>query len=494
MNLFRSIFLLCALLLTVGCMPPSERLSFPKLPVRSDGLTAWYDVNRNGHPDFGVAPDDAGLLDVLSYDDDEDGTADRVYRLSDYRDTDVPHLILLLDSIGFKEAANHYAEGNLRLFHPPQKVIGPFPSLTEVCYSDVMRAPPLPGIIDQHYDERKNRQHNGLWERIQGYEQPWERRLTYGAKFWENGSSYLNPRGWFGAELERVRQTTHDSPHNVTIAYITSASGMVCKYAKSGSDEVLAGAMQLCLQLLYERRGAIKITLMSDHGHNLVDSKNVNIEPILREAGLRPSKSLRRPNDAVMEINGLVTYAAVQTKQPQRLIETLARRPEVDQVMYQEGDALIVQSAAGKAVIEARDGLVRYRPIDADVLGYVPVLDNLRSRGQLLDDGYLSDNQWLMATLDHEYPDAPRRVWDAFHRQVVQVPRVMFTLKDGYCAGIGAFESFIKMASTHGSLNQVNTSTFVMSMTDRVNGPMRSRDVLATVAPGYEPPVRETDR
>ena len=66
----------------------------------------------------------------------------------------------------------------------------------------------------------------------------------------------------------------------------------------------------------------------------------------------------------------------------------------------------------------------------------------------------------------------------------------MITTRDGYCAGRRDFEGFIKMASTHGSLNQVNSATFIMSMTGRVTKPLRSREVLSVIEPGFVPMVK----
>ena len=67
---------------------------------------------------------------------------------------------------------------------------------------------------------------------------------------------------------------------------------------------------------------------------------------------------------------------------------------------------------------------------------------------------------------------------------------VMLTLHDGYCAGNPTFDKFIHMASTHGGLNQINSATFIMTMTYRAKGPMKSRDILPTIEPGYWPGVR----
>jgi len=45
------------------------------------------------------------------------------------------------------------------------------------------------------------------------------------------------------------------------------------------------------------------------------------------------------------------------------------------------------------------------------------------------------------------------------------------------------------MASTHGGLNQINSATFVMTMTGLLRGAVRHQDVIGDVEPGYEPRV-----
>jgi hypothetical protein len=42
------------------------------------------------------------------------------------------------------------------------------------------------------------------------------------------------------------------------------------------------------------------------------------------------------------------------------------------------------------------------------------------------------------------------------------------------------------MASTHGGLDQQDSAAFVMSMTGRVSGPLRTGDVMRTIEPRYD--------
>jgi hypothetical protein len=478
------------LILLSGCQAPLAGLTFPARPLVASSQPQWFDVTRDGRPDFAVTFDDHQHLDALLYDDDQDGRADRVYHTRDYSADAVPHLVILLDSIPFRCVAERYAAGQFRWFDgPPVKVIPPFPSLTEVCYTELLRAPPMPGVIDRYWDAKTQRIHPGLWDRaVRGDAFPWERRLHYRMSFVDEAFAYLDPRPWFAAELERARRAFDASPDRTTLVYLTSASGMACKYGRAGIDEVLDGAAQLCLQVLYERRGAVKISLLADHGHNLVPSKNVRVDALLARAGFHVGQRLREPDDVVLEVNGLVTYAGVRTKQPSRVADALLREPAVDMAMYLAGDRVIVRTPAGAAAVDARGpDRIRYAIDTADVLGYAGVVDDLRRGGKLDAEGFASRDDWFAATADHEYPDAPPRIWDAFHGLVVSPPDVMFTTSDGSTAGLPSFERFIAIRSTHGSLNQINSATFLLTMTGRLptTRPLRTREVMPMIATSW---------
>jgi len=216
----------------------------------------------------------------------------------------------------------------------------------------------------------------------------------------------------------------------------------------------------------------------------------VHLAEILTAAGFRPCNRIEDDRDVIAEIDGLVTYAGVHTRQPAKVAEALIKRDEIELAMYVEGDGVTVRSAKGAARVECKNAALRYRPIDADVLGYQPVLDALRADGKISDDGFAKDQDWFRVTTDHEWPDAPRRIWEALHGRAVNLPTVMLSIKDGWCVGQPGFEHFITMASTHGGLNQQNSATFVMSMTGRVKAPMRTWDVMGILEPGYTMPAK----
>lgn len=467
---------------------PADRITFPSVPIRSDATGLYFDSNGAGGADFALLrSQEDGQVTLLGYDDDEDGEFDRLYRLSDYDNDTVPHLIIMLDSIPFNTILDYHARGGLAMFPPPVKVIPPFPSMSGVIFTQLLGGPPLSGMINRHYDRRKGSMRNRIVERATGDLNPWQTRLHYRPKYWENGLMFLRPRSWYPVELFRVRAALDESPDRITIAYVASTSGHLSRHGDRGMDEVLAQLDSLCLQLLHERNGALKISILSDHGHNLVPATRTGFEDDLRDAGFRVRDRIEDERDVVCEIDGLVSYVGIHTKRPAEVADVLLRRSEIELVTYLSGERVIVRDGEGTAAIAHRAGAFRYVPMDHDVLGYEQVLQTLRSEGLVDEEGFVSDRTWFDATVDHEWPDAPRRLWDAFHGLAVNTPDLMLTYRDGYCTGLGFLDMFIDMASTHGGLDQQESAAFVMSMTGRARTPLRMSEVMETIEPDYDP-------
>lgn len=480
------IVLFCLAGLT-GCVS-FDRLHFPTEPTHTDGDTRWYDTNRNGRDDFAVmhgSGEFADRLDVLAYDDDEDGTPDRLFRLSDYDPNEVPHLIVLLDSIPFesmREACN--TSDRFSFLGQPVKVIAPYPSMSALCFTAILHAPPMTGPINKHYDPRPqtNGVNNLLSKRLAGYRNPWQQRLNYNIRYDENGHAFINPRPWMKAEFEKSRQAFNANPENTTVIYISSTAAMLMKHGRQGLDESLDELERFLLQVLYERRGAVKITVMADHGHNFMASTWIDIAAALKASGFHPVEHLKQPDDVYLEMDGLMTWFGVHTPRPAAVSDGLFEQlPELVTAAYMDGYDVVIRNHDGQArIVSASGGRLSYYPESANVLGYEPSWCGVP----------MDRDEWFKLTADAEYPDAPVRLWDAFHGQTVNAPQVMCTLRDGYCAGIKWFNVVLKVKSTHGGLNQTNSATFVMSMNrPAVQGPLRSKEVLPAVEPGFVPKV-----
>jgi hypothetical protein len=84
-----------------GCFAPSERLTFPRRALERSSRGWFYDVNHRSRVDFALLSNGKGQLDRVAYDDAGSGHLNRVYRLGEYVNGDIPHLIGLLVSIPY---------------------------------------------------------------------------------------------------------------------------------------------------------------------------------------------------------------------------------------------------------------------------------------------------------------------------------------------------------------------------------------------------------
>ena len=136
-------------------------------------------------------------------------------------------------------------------------------------------------------------------------ETAWQRCLHYNADYMREGLGFVNTRKTFSRELESIKQTLDQSPDRVTLVYVVSSAAMVCRYGRQGVDDCLREVERLCLQLLWERQGALKISILADHGHNLMPSQFVSIKNILNEAGFTVRDKIQSDTDIVIDTEGL---------------------------------------------------------------------------------------------------------------------------------------------------------------------------------------------
>lgn len=491
-----------------GCAFPSDRLSFPARPISASEGRREYDTGGDGKADFAIARGEGDAGALLEYDDDQDGTPDRAYRMGEADQGSTPHLIILFDSIPYEPVAERWSSAEWFWFASPARVVPPFPTMSPVIFASMLHAPAQHGAINRYYDRLRQKRVDRISERARGDANPWERRLHYRLDYWENGLAFLSPRRWLRVDLARAKAAFDSSPDRVTVVYLASTACMLSKHGRMGLEECLDGLEQLCAQVLHERRGRVNISVLADHGHNLVPGERVDVPRMLEEAGFHARDSLQGEDDVVVELDGLVNYVGIHTRKAAEVAAALAQRPEIELVMYLEAaperradDAVspsrvIVRSAAGEAAVEHRaaqtpgdSAVYRYVPLSADVLGYASVVEKLRSEGQTDAGGFAAADAWLSTTIDHRWPDAPRRLWQAFNGIVVHTPDVMLVTRRGYYAGQAKMDWWIDMASTHGGLDYDDSVTFLLTTTGRVpvGSVLRTEDAIRAVEPGYDP-------
>jgi hypothetical protein len=433
-----------------------------------------YDVGGVGHPDFFLYADASGRVNRLGYDTEGKGRAGTVVDLDAIPMSRCRHLVIILDGFGYEVVRKFYDEGGLRMFYPPSRVIAPYPTLTDTGLEDVFGYVPCVGYEAAYFDRRANQMEGGMGRYLSGASMPYDRLLQYRANVAWDGISYVKPWFVFDRELNHAAAHFNENLTQEFIAYFVSSAGVSTVEGAEGQRRCLASVEELINQVLWQTHGMVKITMFADHGHSYTMSKQIPFDEYLKGKGWRTGESLTAARDVVWVRFGLLTYAAFNTHEPAALAADLTGCAGVDLASYAEGEAVVVRSAdGGKATVRRKGERYLYETAAGDPLKFKEVLAKLMPDGE----GYYAADEMFRVSADAEYPAALERIWRGHFGLVENPADVLVSLKDGYYSGAGGFVGMVQVASTHGSLNRRNTTTFVMSTAGPLPELMRSAEV-----------------
>ncbi len=466
---------LVAVAATCGCQKP---LRFPaeSVPAVGQAAATAYETSGDGKADFFTYADDAGRITRIGYDTNGDGAADEVVALDEIDFSARRHVVVILDGIGYDVVKRYYDSGGLRLFHPPSRVIAPYPTLTDVSLEDVLGYVPCRGFEAMYYDRRLNKVVGGSGSYLSGANQPYNRLLDYRSDLLWDAIGYVAPEKVFGKEVNDLIRVIQREDRREVIGYLVSSAGVGTAYGAEGQIRVLKRIDRLAHQLVQSSRGLVQLTLLADHGHSYTPAKRIGLEKYLKDKGWRLAESLRKPKDLAYIRFGLETYASFACRMPAELAADLAAAEGVTIVSYVDGDAVVVLSSdGGRAKITKRGGRYKYATDAGDPLKLADALSTLSPDSE----GYYDDRELFDATAMGEYPDALDRLWRAHFSLAENVPDVIISLADEYYSGSTSFGESVKVASTHGGLNRSNSTTFLMSTAGTLPPLMRSREIPA---------------
>jgi len=461
--------LLAAIALALGgCAGPPPRL-FPVAPVqvaaRADGgWDRWYDTDGDGRADYCEQLSADGLITTLGYDTTGDGRLDEQVELAAVPADQCRHLILLLDSVPFGMVQDLRAQGRFRFFPPPSQVISPFPVMTDPSFAELFGTTPTPGVESEHFDGR--RLTNGYIVYANKGNVPWQAHVDYYLAPALHACAYLWPRAWYDHELRRVEETFEGSTGKKLTAYLVGTSAVGARIGRNGHQAGLIKLDRLCQALMYKAHGRLRITMLSDHGHNLVSSRRVPLSDLLREFGYRVHDTLEKPDDVVVPEFGMVTCAAIHTRIPAAAAADAVGIEGIELAAYRDpgGDDVVVLSRSGRARIAHSPAGLRYRAEQGDPLAMLAVLEQLAQQGKVDADGFVDDRVLFEATAAHEYPDAVYRLWRAFHGLIQHTPDVLLSVQDGWHCGSPTQSRLVQLMAAHGNLRPLGSLGFAMSM------------------------------
>jgi hypothetical protein len=435
-------------------------------------------VKSTSQCDYFQYLNDKGRITQLGYDTDADGTPDVAVNLSAMNeDGQNPHYVILLDGIPYDLVQAMYAEGHFRLFYPPSKVIGPFPSMTDVAYTELFLPVELLGFEALYYNRGTHKLSDGDRVYLNGGNELWAKRVDYRVPMWLDPVGYACPGFLFDHELAAIEKMMNRRRCGTAIGYSVGTATVGTRKGEAGLRKCLRDVERLCEKIVYERRGRCRITLMADHGHNLTPGIFFDMSAAVKVCGYHPAKRLRNSNDVVVIEFGLVTNSAMYTGDPDGVARAL-----VDG--YDEVNLAVYPLAVGgerKVVVRSRDGLAYVSKVDGGYRYEMVRGDPLKLAGKVDVTGVMNDRALFDATVDHDYPDPLARVWGAFDGMVRYPADLVVTVKDGWFCGKPSFARSVSVASTHGSLNRQNTETFVMTTIKPLPAAMRMGEVPAAV-------------
>ena len=473
---------------------------FPAAPfevrrLADGGVDRLYDTDADGKPDYAEHLDDNGVVEHIRYDRDENGDFEEDVALARVPDSERRDLVLLLDSVPFGVVRDTWNAGRLRLFFPPSRTISPFPVMTDVSFAEFFDVSPCPGIESEFYDGRSLA--DGYDNYAHERNTPWHRGVDYHLNHYAHAFAYISAAPWFDHELAQFQRIALSSDRRTTVCYSAGSSAMGAYLGRNGHEIVLNHVDRMCQWIVCQSHGRIRVSMLSDHGHNLVNSHRIPLPETLARLGWHVTDRIRGPADVVVPQFGVVTCAALWTLRPEALAQDCIGLEGVEHALWRDPqDRVVVLGRDGWAVVEARDGRYSYHAERGDPLKLAPIIELLRRQGRLDAGGFADDQAWFEATRDHVYPDPLQRVWRAFHGLVVHTPDVLLAVADGYHSG-SAFQSHVVQAlrAAHGNLGMPGSSGFVASMAGPLPVVSRMKDLRAALAErGVQMPVRADAR
>ena len=461
-----------------GCGAP---IPFPSDPADAGDIDAYraYDVNADGQPDWYLLADANGHVDRIAYDRHNQGKVDRIIELGFSRPSRSRHLVIILDGPSSALIREFYADGGLRLFHPPSHVVSPYPSMTDLCLSHILDAPHPPGFQARTFSHHRNRIEGGPIDYLTESNEPHFSLFHYTAPGIWRASAYVMPEDTFRAELARANEEFWESTDQEFIAYFGSAAAMGTRYSTQGHRDVMALIEQWVNYVVWRSYGTVNVTILADHGHPYTPSRRWPVAKHLEAKGWDLREKLTGAEREAVHIKfGLATFATFATADPAGLADALVGCEGLDIVNYAEGDRVIVVDRNGnKAAVAQRDGKFAYQPIQGDPLKLNEILASVPADA----DGFRDAEDLLLATAHHVYPAPLQRLWEGHFALAHNPPDLICSLDNDYFSGSETL-AVVEIASTHGNLDQLNSTTFIMSTIGPLPEILRSKDIPAAMS------------
>lgn len=390
-------------------------------------------------------------------------------------------LLLCLDGVPLEVVKAAQGRGLFENFKAPSRLLSPFPTMTNIALSTMLRASAPLGYESLYFDRQRREMRGGVGKYI-GRRTPdkvpssYMDELDYQEPLPFEYLVYVAPEMVWRADMRRFRERfTLAPPQDDYFAFLKGTDGLLHIRGRGPLDVALQSLDKILRDIQAACGTETEIMLFSDHGMNLEENRRVNLQTHLRACGyeIATAFSGRAARRVALPAFGLIGFSALYCADEEAaavLADTLIELEGVDFSLFREGsEVVVVKGVGGTARIHRRQAergsvFYRYEQIENDPLQLKEIAGALLESGEMDDDGYASDEAWLARTHDHIYPDALDNLYESLRGGRVRHPAdVLVSLKDGYYYGSTIFSRFVRLAATHGNAMRSSTSAFMMS-------------------------------
>ncbi|MBD0371176.1 MAG: alkaline phosphatase family protein [Pyrinomonadaceae bacterium] len=390
-------------------------------------------------------------------------------------------LLLCLDGVPLPVMQAAKGRGLFDNFNKPSRLLSPFPTMTNIALSTMMRASAPLGYESLYFDRNTREMRGGVGKYI-GRRTPdkvpssYMDELDYQEPLPFEYLVYVAPEMVWRADMRRFRERFRQAPQTRDyFAFLKGTDGLLHIRGRERLDVALESLDKILREIQKSCGTETEIVVFSDHGMNLEENRRVHLQTHLRKRGYELAEKFdrRASRRVALPAFGLIGFSALYCADEEAastLADSLVELEGVDFSLFREGkDVVVVRGERGKERIHRRqrDGgetFYRYEQIENDPLQLGGIASALSAEGLTDGEGFASGEAWLARTSDHVYPDALENLYQSLQGERVRHPAdVLVSLKDGYYYGSSIFSRFVRLAATHGNAMLSSTSAFMMS-------------------------------
>jgi hypothetical protein len=390
-------------------------------------------------------------------------------------------LLLCLDGVPLDVMRAAQGRGLFENFREPSRLLSPFPTMTNIALSTMMRASAPLGYESLYFDRQRREMRGGVGKYI-GRRTPdkvpssYMDELDYQEPLPFEYLVYVAPEMVWRADMRRFSEHFRLAPQTRDyFAFLKGTDGLLHIRGRGPLDVALQSLDKILRDIQSSCGKETEIVMFSDHGMNLQENRRVHLQTHLRRKGYELATQFykRERRRVALPAFGLIGFSALYCADEEAasvLADHLAELEGVDFSLFREGEATVrVRGVNGAARIHRRRSeqgqtLYSYEMLENDPLRLKEITSALRESGEMDEEGFAPDEAWLARTAEHIYPDALDNLYQSLRGERVRHHAdVLVSLKDGYYYGSSIFSRFVRLAATHGNAMRASTSAFMMS-------------------------------